>query len=497
MTSAVLTDPPATTETPATTDPTAALHPLAPMTLEQAGLRIDMVMQLVLKNLYFAGELSGLELAHRLGLAFSVLEPALDQIKRLQECEITGMIGGESYGRRITTPSPASLGIFDDRRVTTQGTAGHAIPGVAVSDDSHSGIGGASYNYRITTLGRERAQLFLDGNHYVGVAPVPLAQYQDYLERYRASVPRTVTPSKVRAAFSHIVLSDRVLDQIGPAIVAAHSMFMYGAPGNGKTLIAQGIQNLLEGEIAVPHAIEVEGSIIKLFDPVIHEVLADAPDAPGLDRGPRRDARWARCRRPMVMVGGELTLNSLELAYSPTMKFYTAPIQAVANGGVLVIDDFGRQQCSPASLLNRWIVPLESRVDFLTLTTGQKIELPFLPLVVFATNINPAELVDEAFLRRIHYKVAAESPTVADFRRIFEACCRARGVAYEEWLVDWLIDDYYQPRGIPMRGCQPRDLIEHALGLAEYLGAPRQLTPALLEAACAGYFVDDSTGGSA
>jgi hypothetical protein len=194
----------------------------------------------------------------------------------------------------------------------------------------------------------------------------------------------------------------------------------------------------------------------------------------------------------MVMVGGELTLEALELAYSPATGFYSAPVQAVANGGVLVIDDFGRQRCSARDLLNRWIVPLESRVDFLTLKTGQKFELPFMVLVVFATNIRPSELVDEAFLRRIHYKVLAESPTIADFKRIFANVCRERDIPYDEPIVDGLLATQYAPKRLAPRGCHPRDLIDQALAQADYLGEPRVLTPDLLEAACASYFVDET-----
>jgi hypothetical protein len=204
----------------------------------------------------------------------------------------------------------------------------------------------------------------------------------------------------------------------------------------------------------------------------------------------RFDGRWVRCRRPLVMVGGELTLQALELSYSTTTGFYSAPVQVVANGGVLVIDDFGRQQCQPRDLLNRWIVPLESRVDFLTLQTGQKFDVPFMVLVVFATNIRPQELVDEAFLRRIQYKVLAESPSENDFRKIFADYCAAKQVPYESESVEFLLE-YLKPRGIKPRGCHPRDLVEQALAHAEYLGQPRRLTNELLEAACAGYFVDD------
>jgi len=428
------------------TDRTAALLPASPTTREATGLTLDLFIQLVLKLLHFSGELTGVEIARRLGVEFSVVEPALDFIKRLHQCEI---VGG-------------------------------------------AGIGGPTFRYRITDAGRQRAMLFLESSQYVGVAPVPLAQYVAYLEAYRNSTPRTITRTRVREAFSHLVLSERVLDQVGPAIGSAHSMFVYGPPGNGKTVIAQAIRGLLDGELAVPHALEVEGNIIRLFDPVNHEPLESPAASMSLSREAGHDRRWVRCKRPLVMVGGELTLESLELSYSKTTGFYTAPIQAVANGGVLVIDDFGRQRCSARELLNRWIVPLESRVDFLTLNNGQKFELPFLLLVVFATNIRPAELVDEAFLRRIHYKVFAESPTVADFKNIFEKCCAERGIGYDEGVIDDLLQSYYRPRRIALRGCHPRDLLDQALAQASYLGEERRLTPALLEAACASYFVDDT-----
>jgi hypothetical protein len=421
--------------------------PTAPTTHQEAGLSLDLLVQLSLKTLHFAGELTGGDLARRLGLNFSVIEPALEALKVQRQVEIGG---GTMVGR-------------------------------------------ASYRYRITDAGRQRAVLFLDANHYVGVAPVPFDQYQRYMRAFADAAPRTATRDRVREAFSHLVISQSVLDQLGPAINAGHSMFVYGPPGNGKTVISQAIRKLLHGEIAIPHALEVEGSIIRFFDPVNHEPVetASPAEAASLDLGGRVDMRWVNCRRPMVMVGGELTLESLELSYSPSTGFYRAPVQAVANGGVLVIDDFGRQQVAPRDLLNRWIVPLESRVDYLTLQSGQKFELPFNVLVVFATNIKPADLVDEAFLRRIHYKVFAESPTVGEFTQIFENCCRDRNLGFDSGLVQKLLKNYYEPRKIPLRGCQPRDLIDQALSLAEYLAAPRHLTPDLLEAACASYFVDE------
>jgi predicted ATPase with chaperone activity len=334
--------------------------------------------------------------------------------------------------------------------------------------------------------------LFMEHNHYVGYAPVPLRQYCEYMAEFKKSVRSKVGRESVRDAFSHLVISNRVLDQLGPAINGGHSMFVYGPPGNGKTVISQAIHNLLEGEIYIPHALEVEGSIIRFFDPVNHQPVPDAGVDDALDLSGNTDRRWILCRRPMVMVGGELSLDQLELSYSPTMGFYRAPVQAVSNGGVLVIDDFGRQTCSPRDLLNRWIVPLESRVDFLTLQTGQKFELPFVTLVAFATNIRPRDLVDEAFLRRIRYKVFAESPSADDYAKIWAHACTERAVAFDRALVDRLLAECYRPRRIPLRGCHPRDLIDQALSLAEYRGETTRLTFTLLAAACDSYFVDDA-----
>ena len=273
--------------------------------------------------------------------------------------------------------------------------------------------------------------MFLETSMYTGVAPVPVTQYRRYMMAFQAANPGLVSRAQVREAFSHLVLSQRVLDQLGPAVNARHSLFVYGPPGNGKTVVSQAIGNLLYGDMWIPHALDVDGHIIQMFDPVNHEPLPPAEDNHSLETQDTHDRRWILCRRPLVTVGGELTLDSLDLAYSPVAKFYRAPIQLVANGGALVIDDFGRQKCSPHALLNRWITPLESRVDFLTLQSGQKVDLPFMVLVIFATNIKPAELVDEAFLRRIHYKVFAESPTAADFTQIFQNACRERDLEFD------------------------------------------------------------------
>jgi len=430
----------------ATDAPIATDHPAPPSSLDEAGLSVDLVLQLVLKTLLFAGELSGTEMATRLGVAFSVLQPALDQLKQQRHCEI---VGGAVFG-------------------------------------------GPTYKYRITDAGRSRAAVFLEQNHYVCAAPVPVEQYRRYMAAL-ARRPRThASRARLREAFSRLVVNQRVMDQLGPAINAGHSMFVYGPPGNGKTVISQAITHLQTGDIAIPRALEVEGSIIRFFDPVNHQELPPLESSDGIHSLPSFDQRWVRCRRPMVMVGGELTLEALDLRFNPSTGFYQAPIQALANGGVLVIDDFGRQSCSPRDLLNRWIVPLESRVDFMTLQTGQKFDLPFTALVVFATNLKPQDLVDEAFLRRIQYKIFAESPSVEEFTRIFENYCRDVDVPFDRALVEHMLQHQFRPKRIQLRGCQPRDLINQALSLADYRDEPRRLTNDLLEAACAGYFVDDT-----
>ncbi len=374
----------------------------APATIADTGLSEDLIIQLVVKLLNFNPDCTGVEIAHRVGLEFAVVEPILEQLKKSRHCEVIG--GGL--------------------------------------------LGGPSFRYRITDEGRRRAQLFLKQNQYVGAAPVPLARYREYMAQFQETARRSVTPAAVRKAVSHLVLTDRAVNQIGPAVTFGQSLFVYGPPGNGKTVIANALHDLLDGAIAIPHAIEVEGEIIRLFNPINHEPIPDEAADPWTTDS-RIDRRWVRCRRPKVMVGGELTMQSLDLAYSSMSGFYNAPIQLMANGGLLVIDDFGRQACSPREMLNRWIVPLETRIDFLTLQSGQKFDVPFHVFVVFATNIKPTELVDEAFLRRIQYKVLADSPTPAMFKTIFENCCQERSLAFDPILVDRIDCGLVRPQGNP------------------------------------------------
>lgn len=420
--------------------PAAVLHPPAPILLEETGLTHDLVTDLVRKVLWGSSGLSGSELSRQVGLAFSAIEPALDFLKAQRQCEIV----------------------------------------------SGSILGGGSFRYRLTQSGLARAKASLKQSQYVGTAPVPMDQYRGYMETFRSSVSQPVSPEEVRAAFADLVISDSLLDEIGPAVNAQHSIFIYGPPGNGKTVMARAIRGMLAGVIAVPRALEVGGNIIRFFDPSVHEPVQRLETDP---YGVKYDQRWVLCRRPMVSVGGELTLESLSLAFDPRTGVYRAPVQALANGGVLVIDDFGRQQCPPRDLLNWWMVPLESRVEYMALRSGEKVQMPFEALLIFSTNIRPSDLVDEAFLRRIQYKIYAGSPTREQFIEIFERCCASQRIAFDRSLVENLLDHMYRPRGIELRACHPRDLINQALAFASYSGQPRGLTPELLEASCVSYFI--------
>jgi predicted ATPase with chaperone activity len=301
-----------------------------------------------------------------------------------------------------------------------------------------------------------------------------------------------VDRDRLSLGFDNLIVSTGMYDQLGPAVNSGKALFLYGKPGNGKTVIAEGIGRALGSDMHVPHAVDVDGQTITMFDPVNHVTTASAANAHSVVANAVTDRRWVDIRRPVVVVGGELTLEMLDLTFNPIAKFYEAPIQLKANGGVFVVDDFGRQRIPPRDLLNRWIVPLESRVDFLTLHTGRKFEIPFNVFIIFATNLKPETLADEAFLRRIPYKIRAKNPTLDEYTRIFELVCRKRGMAFDPVMVEYLQRKYYQARKVQMRACHPRDLVEQVIDRCRYDKREPVITRELLDAACGSYFLEES-----
>jgi predicted ATPase with chaperone activity len=282
-----------------------------------------------------------------------------------------------------------------------------------------------------------------------------------------------VTRETVEQAFSRMVLAPRVLEQLGPAINSGEPLFIYGPSGNGKTMIAEIATTCLGGDVYIPHALLVEGEIIRVFDAEYHHEVDDP--------NPYVDRRWVRSKRPTVVAGGELTLESLDLMYSPRSKIYEAPLQVKANCGTFLIDDFGRQRCSATALLNRWIVPLETHVDYLNLNTGTKIKVPFEELIVFATNLAPMDLVDGSVLRRMQYKIQVLPPTPRQFKEIFGREAAARGIKYTEEAYHYLMAQYYEKTGRQPQACHPRDLLNHLLIAARYYSVPPLLSKHLID----------------
>ena len=340
-----------------------------------------------------------------------------------------------------------------------------------------------TYRFALMERGWQEAARLLKQCSYVGPAPVPFEEYRTMM---LAQTIKSIMVSResVAAAFSHLIVSDRILTRLGPAVSSGKSIFLYGPPGNGKTTIAETIGEILPGTVFVPHAILIDDQIITVYDPLTHRLAEQETTDKEWDQ------RWLQVKRPVVMVGGELTLKHLDLDFNPITKFYEAPFQLKANNGLLIIDDFGRQQIDPQKLLNRWIVPLERRTDFLTLHTGMKFEIPFDQLVIFSTNLEPKNLVDEAFLRRIRYKIKIDHPTRDEYSLIFKKMCDARKIKFDQQVLDFLLDHYYQRLKIGLNACHPRDLIDSIVDQAHYFRTPLQLTRENISAAWESYFVD-------
>ncbi len=421
-----------------------AWSPTPISTIEDTGLSKLNLADLILKVIYFAGDMMGHQVTEIVKLPFTgVVDQILEFLKRERFIEVRGS----------------------------------------------GGFGEAGYRYVITDKGADKARDALERSQYAGAAPVSLRQYIQSMQAQNRN-RKPIHQADMQKLMENLVVSDEMLDKVGPAVNSGRSIFLYGPPGNGKTTIAERVGRLILGDdLWIPYSIDVDGQIIQVFDFINHEIVEN-PKIMKQSTGVMQDPRWICIKRPMIMVGGELTMAGLDLQFDEVNKFYEAPYQVKANGGMFLIDDFGRQVVRPVDLLNRWIVPLEKGVDFLTLNNGRKIEVPFFVLIVFSTNLDPKNLVDEAFLRRIRFKIEVGNPSLEQFRQIFQIMCRIKKVPYDEQGLAYLIKKWYIDMDRDLRMVHPRDILSQLVDIANYQDRPATLTKDLIDAAAASYFVE-------
>jgi len=412
-------------------------RPKLPRTIEESGLDVAFITDLVMKHLLFLREFKVQDVIERVKLSLPIVNQVIDAIRREKLIEIKGS----------------------------------------------EGLSSSTVRYAITEEGKNRAITLLEISRYVGPAPVTLEAYRHMVE-VQSVRNIHVGVANVQQAFSHLVVNDDTLKRLGPAISSGRAIFVYGPPGNGKTTIAETISKILPDDIYIPYAILVGDDVITMYDPVTHIPVEN------VSFDDKIDTRWVMTRRPVVMTGGELTLRMLDLEFNPISKFYEAPLQMKANNGLFIIDDFGRQQIDPHHLLNRWIVPLERRNDFLSLQSGMKFEIPFDQLSVFATNIEPKKLVDEAFLRRIPYKIKIDHPTEHEYKEVFRRVCASNHVEFREDVFEFLVENFYHRLGVKFNACHPRDIVDNFLDNARYLESKPAMTRESVTTAWENYFVD-------
>jgi len=425
--------------------------PPPPRSVEETGLSLTFLADLALKTMYTRGSLLGHEIADVLKLPFAnVVDEVLDYLRRERLVEVK----------------------------------------------SSAAVSKSAYRYALLQKGHTRARELFNRSQYVGPAPVTLDVYTARVQA-QSLAGQLITDEVLRHALAPLVLGDMLFDQLGPAINSGKAVFLFGHTGNGKTTIAEAIGAALPGEIWIPYVVTVDEQILRVFDARHHRTIAETTEPETRSgalrylpsKGEHFDQRWGLIRRPLIAVGGELTLKNLNLIFDPTTKFYEAPYQMKANGGVFLVDDLGRQRIRPRTLLNRWIVPLEKRVDHLNLAAGQKIDVPFDVRVIFATNLKPEDLVDEAFLRRIRYKISVPDPTWDEFREIFQREATKHSIPYSEDCLQYLIAEYYHMPQRQPRGVHPRDLLDGLLDLARFRGIAPKMSKETIDLVCRSYFL--------
>ena len=419
--------------------------PPVPETIEETGIPQSIIEQLILKYLYFRGELVGREIASLLGFSFSVIGDLIESMKRQHFVAVK-----------------KSLGMGD-------------ISGV----------------FTLTDAGRNLAREYLENNQYAGPAPVPLYQYTEVV-RLQKLASNWLTPDLLVQAFRHLVVEPDILAQIGPAVNASKSFLIYGQPGNGKTALAEALFRVESVPIFMPYAVESQGNLIQIYDPIYHQKIEDQEaEISALRVEQSHDGRWFRCKRPFIITGGELTLDMLDLSFNKHSKVYDAPFQLKANNGIYLIDDFGRQKATPAEILNRWIVPMERHIDYLSFQAGGKMTVPFEAFLIFSTNLRPEGLGDEAFLRRIQYKMFLRSPKAPEFIQIFKRFCDSQQLEHESGLIESFVQRHYIQGGKRFRRCHPRDVITHAVDILNFERRQMVLTEEVLDRAFHSCFVEN------
>jgi hypothetical protein len=425
--------------------------PPEPESVEQTGLTALTLEQLILKVLYFRGEIYGQDLSVAMGLKYSVIHELVESLKAQHQVTVKRSLGMGSVAAILT----------------------------------------------LTEAGRNRTREYLDANQYAGPAPVSLDQYVDMVRRQKHR-DGWLTKESLAHALRGMVVTERLMSQVGPAISSANSLLIYGQPGDGKSFLVESLSNLEASPIYLPYAIESQGNIIQVFDPIYHQPLETEEQEPSVltsvAMAAGHDRRWIRCKRPFIVSGGELSLDMLDLRFNTSSRIYEAPFQLKANNGIYLVDDFGRQKAAPAEVLNRWIVPMERRVDYLSFLTGGKMTVPFETFLVFSTNLNPADVGDEAFLRRIQYKLLLRSPGRSEFQYIFERFCEQKKIQCPQGLVARFIDRHYRQAGRRFRRCHPRDVLSHALNLIHFEKLPYELNDVLIDRAFENCFVQDQQG---